>query len=117
MKRALGWLTLICLLVATLTCTACGLEDSPYLELQSPLFRVYRNMPRARCAYDMILWDGCLHIGAGDYTNNAGPIGMWSYDPATEQWSLNGTTFYIGTGNVHADLEKNGMILVVPYEK
>lgn len=39
----------------------------------------------------MILWDGCLHIGAGDYTSNAGPIGMWSYDPATEQWSLNGT--------------------------
>ena len=32
-------------------------------------------------------------------------------------WMTSDILTFIGTGNVHADLEKNGMILVVPYEK
>ena len=40
-----------------------------------------------------------------------------TYQAPPLSFVYDGTTFYIGTGNVHADLEKNGMILVVPYEK
>lgn len=42
---------------------------------------------RARCSWDMAVFDGDIYIGSGDYDTNKGPVTVWSYDPETAQWN------------------------------
>lgn len=81
----------VCLLLLCLSLGSCGLEDAKYTEIESPLFKVYPSMPSARSPHDMILWEGRLYVGAGDYSANTGPIGLWCYEPTGGEWQYEGT--------------------------
>src|SRR5690349_13662163 len=41
----------------------------------------------ARNVWDMQVWDGKIYLGYGDLWLNAGPIPVWSLDPATNTYS------------------------------
>lgn len=38
-------------------------------------------------------FDGRLHVGYGDYSDNTGPIAMHAWDPVDHQWLYYGTTY------------------------
>lgn len=42
---------------------------------------------RARCSWDMAVFDGDVYIGCGDYDTNKGPVTVWSYDPKVARWN------------------------------
>lgn len=75
----------------------------------------------ARVPWDLVVEDGKLYVGTGDYTNNSGPTSIWCYDETTKEWTssavlrqeaiarfvrLNGQVVALGTdpmGDVAAD--------------
>lgn len=46
---------------------------------------------RSRVPWDMIIEDGKLYIGGGDYSKNTGPVDVYCMDLETNQWSVSGT--------------------------
>lgn len=46
---------------------------------------------RSRVPWDMIIEDGKLYIGGGDYSKNTGPVDVYCMDLETKQWSISGT--------------------------
>lgn len=59
-----------------------------------PLHQVYPkgDLRFARNVWDLHVWDGKLYIGNGNSNNkgpapNAGPVGIWSYDPKTSKFA------------------------------
>ena len=41
---------------------------------------------RARCAWDMVAYEGNVYIGCGDYDTKMGPVYVWSYHPDEKAW-------------------------------
>ncbi len=78
--------------------TACG-DDAPTLpidniaftELGIPTAERYPEGDMARCAWDMVAYDGKIYFGSGDYDVNKGPADIWCYDIENESWLLSGT--------------------------
>ena len=62
-----------------------------YSELGIPLSERYSQGVRARCPWDMYIWDGKIYIGSGDYDSNAGPVDIWAYDTENKAWENTGT--------------------------
>ncbi len=62
-----------------------------YTELGIPLSERYSQGVRARCPWDMYIWDGKIYIGSGDYDSNAGPVDIWAYDIENKAWENTGT--------------------------
>lgn len=84
---------LICLLLLFLLCVAlssCYLSkpkhDISYTELGIPSSDLYPDGIRARSPWDMIVWDGSLYVGGGDYDANTGPIGIYRLDLKSSEW-------------------------------
>ena len=86
----------ICLVIIML----CGLvscahsrtiESIEYTELGIPAASRYSDGNRARVPWDMIILDGKLYVGGGDYDGNAGPVDIWAYDIARGEWYVSGT--------------------------
>ncbi|MBQ9744736.1 MAG: hypothetical protein IJW19_06385 [Clostridia bacterium] len=44
-----------------------------------------------RSPWDMMFYNGKLYVGNGDYDDNAGPINIWCFNPATQEWKNTGT--------------------------
>ena len=42
-----------------------------YTELGIPLSERYSQGVRARCPWDIYIWDGKIYIGSGDYDSNS----------------------------------------------
>ena len=92
MKRVLGVSLLI---VCLLHIAGCSVEkptqNIAYTELGVPSSSRYPDGTRARCPWDMIVWEGSLYIGGGDYDTNAGPVDIWAYNLETNTWHNSGT--------------------------
>lgn len=58
-------------------------------ELGIPLLNKFAPDDEARTPNDIILHDGLLHIGSGEYTRNSGPVEMHIYNTNTKEWQLN----------------------------
>lgn len=63
-----------------------GIEIS---ELGIPLANKYHYSDEARTPNDIILHNGLLHVGSGEYTRNSGPVEMYFYDTAEKKWKKN----------------------------
>lgn len=46
---------------------------------------------KSRAPWDMIIEDGKLYIGGGDYNDNTGPVDIHTMDLITNEWSVSGT--------------------------
>ncbi len=57
-------------------------------QLGIPLAERYECDNIARTPNDIILHDGFLHIGSGDYTENLGPIDLYRYETKSRRWEL-----------------------------
>lgn len=93
MMRRVRCLSLaLCLLLPCLL-VSCGSPKGPieYTEIGAPQAERYTENMNARCPWDMIVYDGSLYVGGGDYDANAGPADIWRYDAKTGEWSLDGT--------------------------
>lgn len=55
-------------------------------ELGIPLSEKYSSDDEARTPNDIVLKDGLLHIGSGEYSRNSGPVEMHIFDTATKEW-------------------------------
>lgn len=63
-------------------------SDWTATDLASPTVKAYsKSYWKARSVWDMILVDGVLYAGSGDYGTNAGPVKIWAYDTEAEDWS------------------------------
>lgn len=45
----------------------------------------------SRVPWDMIIEDGKLYLGGGDYNDNTGPVDIHTLDLTTNEWSVSGT--------------------------
>lgn len=62
-------------------------SDIPYTELGVPSEETYPTGIRARSPWDMIVWDGALFVGGGDFDANTGPLPIYRLDLETNDWS------------------------------
>lgn len=79
----------------------CSCQDKPteiadkapgFYELGIPSAKSYSDFyVNARNPWDMIVENGKLYIGGGDFDLNTGPADIWVYDIKTEKWSNSGT--------------------------
>ena len=93
MKQAFAKL-LICVAVfiVSLTISSCSASKTvEYTELGIPSSERYSQGVRARCPWDMYLWNEKIYIGSGDYDTNAGPVDIWAYDIKNQLWENTGT--------------------------
>ncbi len=49
-----------------------------------------KDLLTSRNPWDMILFNGKLYIGGGDYGDNTGPVTVWRYDINTSSWENSG---------------------------
>ena len=68
-----------------------GVANVRYTELGSPLSLEYEEALRAKCPWDLIIYDGELYVGGGDYGGNAGPVSVWKRNIKSRAWHLCGT--------------------------
>ena len=62
------------------------ISDIPFTELGIPSESTYPTGIRARTPWDMIVWDGALYVGGGDFDANSGPLPIYRLDPSTNEW-------------------------------
>lgn len=89
MKRSFAFFLLLFLFLCLLlpSCTLHRvISDIPYTELGIPSEEQYPTGLRARSPWDMIVWDGHLYVGGGDFDANTGPLGIYSLDLSTGEW-------------------------------
>lgn len=46
---------------------------------------------RSKCPWDMVIYDGALYVGGGDYSANTGPCNVMRRDPDSKAWKNSGT--------------------------
>ncbi len=98
MKKICIKILCACILLSCLiNLLSCGTNKSnecidsiEYTELGNPSSERYLVGIRARCPWDMILWDNMLYIGSGDYDTNRGPIDIWRYNIQQGTWENSG---------------------------
>lgn len=77
----------LCLCLLLPSCTLHRvISDIPYTELGIPSTVQYPTGIRARSPWDMIVWDGYLYVGGGDFDANTGPLGIYRMDLTTGNW-------------------------------
>ena len=81
------------LLLIVLSLPSCKQKETPgpapaaYVELGIPSAADYETGVRARSPWDMIVYDGALYVGNGDFDANAGPVRLYRYDPLNDEWT------------------------------
>ena len=63
------------------------ISDIPFTEIGIPSESTYPTGIRARTPWDMIVWDGALYVGGGDFDANSGPLPIYRLDLETNEWS------------------------------
>ncbi len=81
-------LALILSLISVFTFTACDKID--VTEIGIPSQERFSTGEKARCVWDIKLWDGKLYVGGGDYSKNTGPTDIWVYDLQDKEWKSSG---------------------------
>ena len=87
---------IICALlsIVLMAVSGCAVQTPNYItciELGIPTRSRYSAGVRARCPWDMIVWEENLYIGSGDYGANTGPVDIWCYDTQENTWKNTGT--------------------------
>ena len=59
----------------------------PYTAIGTPSREAYPDGGIARSPWDMILYDGDLFVGSGDYDRNAGPVPIYCYSTKSGEWT------------------------------
>ena len=91
MKNLLSKLLAITLCVVALCFTLVGCEKQPEItELGIPTQKQYSLGAKARCPWDLKIFDGKLFVGCGDYAANTGPTILWAYDLSQGKWVSSG---------------------------
>ena len=67
------------------------MESDGIVELGIPTAYDYSDKLTANCAWDLLLWEGKIYRGAGDYGENSGQTRIWAYDIESQKWSRTGT--------------------------
>ena len=57
-----------------------------YKDLGIPSSERYETGICARSPWDMIVWDGYLYVGSGDFDANSGPVNIWRMNLKTGTW-------------------------------
>ncbi len=94
-----GKTAIVFILVCMLVCggTGCSaFKDKPafeaqYTELGIPSKPYYSGKDLGLYISDMVIYNGKLYIGDGDYSTNTGPVNVMAYDLASGSWELSGT--------------------------
>lgn len=84
----------MCVIAVIISASVVSCGDGEYKfyhNLGAPLGDVYQLNERAKCPWDMIIYDGSLYIGGGDYGGNAGPVTVWQRSIADKSWSVSGS--------------------------
>ena len=91
--RVISVFLLLLLLLGFAACKPSDSDDEPLSVsvLGIPTEARYPDGDAARCAWDMILYEGKIFMGSGDYDKNKGPAEIWSYDPKEAVFTLTGT--------------------------
>jgi len=66
-------------------------ESDGIVELGIPSAYDYLHEATANCVWDLMLYDGKIYRGAGDYGENSGRTTFWAYDIAAQKWQRTGT--------------------------
>ena len=66
-------------------------NEAQFTELGIPAAENYEKGSSALYISDMIIYNGNLFIGDGDYNKNTGPVNIMVYDPNINEWSISGT--------------------------
>ena len=94
--RILKIITLALVLMSALLSVSCGNEGQRVTrrleDLGIPLAERYDgedvSMMLSRRSEDLIVYDGHLYVGCGDYSANTGPVSVYSYDLSARQWQV-----------------------------
>lgn len=77
-------------------CTYCmqvDIDDTALINsLGNPYHSQYGADSAACIAWDLMVHDGMLHRGAGDYDINTGMFSVWAYNLNTESWQYTGVS-------------------------
>ncbi len=65
---------------------------------------------QSRVPWDIKLHDGKLYVGAGNYNDNTGPIGLCWYDTVNGEWTTGG--YYISEEQIHSFCELDGVLTI-----
>ena len=65
-------------------------NDISYTEILPPEWPAYEAATTPTIPWDMILFDGELYVGSGDYDKNAGPVFVMKYNSETGVWENTG---------------------------
>ncbi len=92
MKGLFKTLVTLFIVVMSVFCLSCAkdAEEITPISLGIPTEKATRFGVN-RSPWDMIYYEGKLYIGNGDYTDNAGPITVWSYNPDDGSWTDTGS--------------------------
>lgn len=99
-KRILQGMALLLALLSVTALASCRRAEGDYtdelIDLGIPLIERYTNETqndiRARCSEDMVIYDGRLYVGCGDYSTNKGPVNIYSYGLADGEWQTSAET-------------------------
>lgn len=91
-SRVISVFLLLLLLLGFASCHPSESNDEPFTltVLGTPTEKKYPDGDAARCAWDMILHEGKIFMGSGDYDKNKGPAEIWCYDPKDGSFTLSG---------------------------
>jgi len=81
-------------LVCCISFSSCSLLPEKYVEYRElgiPMAEAYPTNSKARCVWDMAIYEDQLFIGGGDYDTNAGPVDIQCFDLSEEAWEKSGT--------------------------
>lgn len=65
--------------------------DETVVEMGNMTIYAYDYGSVATYAWDVMVWDGVIFRGAGDYDKNSGDTSFWTFDLAEGRWSSTGT--------------------------
>ena len=80
-------------LLLSILISGCGERKPVITEIGNPTYTAYSEaFYNARNPWDMVVEDGILYVGSGDFDKNSGPTKIWAYDIENNKWSISKTT-------------------------
>lgn len=89
MKKIISVLLALLCVISIAGCKPNYPYEAEYTELGIPLKDYYKTGGIERCVWDIELYKDELYVGSGDYDKNKGPVNVWKYNFAEEEWKSN----------------------------
>jgi len=82
------------ILLLVICLSGCSAKKPELIDLGIPSKESYmKYLTNARNPWEMIVEDGVLYIGGGDYSLNSGPADIWSYKIEQKEWINSGSVY------------------------